>query len=377
MIRYIKIEDSKKRDAEITFKSINSGSSISLALETGEKPITKKVLKSSKDHNLESLIGKESPSQEEYNKFSERLLEKDTEIDFELFGMFINKTDRIYTNKNNEPVFNIKVVQKINDPNGNLIKEQKPIYLQSNINEENIVKWTGKFIPKVKLYNKVILSSKYQIKHVNGLTFDFLFNIAKLLHEKGYEVYGIIRGQHNPRREAVEAEFPYVKLIEADLGDQSSLIRAMQIAKPDEVYNLGAISHVGYSFKDPMLTNDITAKGVLNMLEAIRLTDTENKVRFYQASTSELYGEVQEVPQTEKTPFYPRSPYGVANTEARVPLFVDETYQNDPVQHCDAEDGDKADRRRHRQILPGDEESEEPAARRERYVGDNQRSVFH
>ena len=184
MIRYIKIEDSKKRDAEITFKSINSGSSISLALETGEKPITKKVLKSSKDHSLESLIGKESPSQEEYNKFSERLLEKDTEIDFELFGMFINKTDRIYTNKNNEPVFNIKVVQKINDPNGNLIKEQKPIYLQSNINEENIVKWTGKFIPKVKLYNKVILSSKYQIKHVNGLTFDFLFNMAKLLHEK-------------------------------------------------------------------------------------------------------------------------------------------------------------------------------------------------
>ena len=184
MIRYIKIEDSKKRDAEITFKSINSGSSINLALETGEKPITKKVLKSSKDHSLESLIGKESPSQEEYNKFSERLLEKDTEIDFELFGMLINKTDRIYTNKNNEPVFNIKVVQKINDPNGNLIKEQQPIYLQSNINEENIVKWTGKFIPKVKLYNKVILSSKYQIKHVNGLTFDFLFNIAKLLHEK-------------------------------------------------------------------------------------------------------------------------------------------------------------------------------------------------
>ena len=184
MIRYIKIEDSKKRDAEITFKSINSGSSINLALETGEKPITKKVIKSSKDHSLESLIGKESPSQEEYNKFSEKLLEKDTEIDFELFGMVINRTDRIYTNKNNEPVFNIKVVQKINDPNGNLIKEQKPIYLQSNINEENIVKWTGKFIPKVKLYNKVILSSKYQIKHVNGLTFDFLFNIAKLLHEK-------------------------------------------------------------------------------------------------------------------------------------------------------------------------------------------------
>lgn len=141
-------------------------------------------------------------------------------------------------------------------------------------------------------------------------------HLAKLLHEKDYEVYGIIRGQQNPRRREFEAEFPYVHLIEADLTDASSLIRAMQTAKPDEVYNLGAISHVGYSFKDPMLTADVTAKGVLNMLEAIRLTDPENKVRFYQASTSEMFGGLEynrpEKGYTEVSAFHPRSPYGVA-----------------------------------------------------------------
>lgn len=151
---------------------------------------------------------------------------------------------------------------------------------------------------------------------ITGITGQDGGHLAKLLHEKGYEIFGIIRGQHNPRRKITEAEFPYVTLIEADLTDQSSLVRAMQVAKPDEVYNLGAISHVGYSFKNPQLTNDVTGKGVLNMLEAIRLTDTENKVRFYQASTSEMFGGLEynrpEKGYTEESLFHPRSPYGVA-----------------------------------------------------------------
>lgn len=151
---------------------------------------------------------------------------------------------------------------------------------------------------------------------ITGITGQDGGHLAKLLHEKGYDVYGIIRGQHNPRRKETEEEYPYVTLIEADLTDQSSLIRAMQQSKPDEVYNLGAISHVGYSFKDPMLTSDVTGKGVLNMLEAIRLTDPENKVRFYQASTSEMYGGLEynrpEKGYTEEATFHPRSPYGVA-----------------------------------------------------------------
>lgn len=151
---------------------------------------------------------------------------------------------------------------------------------------------------------------------ITGITGQDGGHLAELLHEKGYEVYGVIRGQHNPRRHITEEEFPYVTLIEADLLDSSSLIRAMEVSQPDEVYNLAAVSHVGYSFKNPQLTADTTGKGVLNMLEAIRLTDTDNKVRFYQASTSEMFGGLDynrpEKGYNEKSTFHPRSPYGVA-----------------------------------------------------------------
>lgn len=151
---------------------------------------------------------------------------------------------------------------------------------------------------------------------ITGITGQDGGHLAQLLHSKGYEVFGIIRGQHNNRRRQTEEEMPYVTLIEADLVDQSSLIRAMETARPDEVYNLAAISHVGYSFKNPELTNDVTAKGVLNILEAIRLTDKNKTVRFYQASTSEMFGGLDynrpEKGYNETSAFHPRSPYGVA-----------------------------------------------------------------
>ena len=151
---------------------------------------------------------------------------------------------------------------------------------------------------------------------ITGITGQDGGHLAKLLLGKGYEVYGIIRGQHNPRRIALETEFPDVKLIEADLVDLPSLVRAVQLAKPNEVYNLAAISHVGYSFKNPVLTHQVTGGGVLNMLEAIRLTGGEKTVRFYQASTSEMYGGLEynrpKNGYTEEATFHPRSPYGVA-----------------------------------------------------------------
>lgn len=151
---------------------------------------------------------------------------------------------------------------------------------------------------------------------ITGITGQDGGHLAEFLHDKGYEVFAVIRGQHNPKREVTQAEFPYVTLIEADLLDQSSLIRAIQLAKPDEVYNLAAVSHVGYSFKNPQLTIDVTAKGVLNMLEAIRLSGGEGTIRFYQASTSEMYGglEYNRPPKgyNENSIFHPRSPYGVA-----------------------------------------------------------------
>ena len=151
---------------------------------------------------------------------------------------------------------------------------------------------------------------------ITGITGQDGYHLAELLNDKGYEVFGIIRGQQNPKRHRVEQEQPYVKLIEADLTDQSSLVRAVQTAQPDEIYNLAAISHVGYSFKDPQLTADVTGKGVLNVLEAIRLAGAEKTARFYQASTSEMFGGLDYnrpgKGYDENALFHPRSPYGVA-----------------------------------------------------------------
>lgn len=151
---------------------------------------------------------------------------------------------------------------------------------------------------------------------ITGITGQDGYHLAELLNEKGYTIYGIVRGQHNPKRARLEQEQQFVKIIEADLTDQSSLIRAIETAKPDEVYNLGAISHVGYSFKNPQLTADVTGKAVLNMLEAIRLSGGAESIRFYQASTSEMFGGLDYnrpgKGYDENALFHPRSPYGVA-----------------------------------------------------------------
>jgi GDPmannose 4,6-dehydratase len=123
-------------------------------------------------------------------------------------------------------------------------------------------------------------------------------------------VHGLVRGQNNPRLAIVERLCPGIEFLEGDLLDQSSMIAALETCQPDEVYNLGAISFVGLSFKQAVLTGEVTALGVVRMLEAIRTVNT--RIRFYQASSSEMFGKVRESPQTEATPFHPRSPYGVA-----------------------------------------------------------------
>ncbi len=149
---------------------------------------------------------------------------------------------------------------------------------------------------------------------ITGITGQDGLYLSELLLAKGYEVYGLIRGQSNPKLELVRRTVPDVKLLTGDLTDLSSLLRAMEHAEPDEVYNLGAISFVAYSWENAMLTTDVTGKGVLNILEAVRLYshDDPRRVRFYQASSSEMFGKVQEVPQRESTLLWPRSPYGVA-----------------------------------------------------------------
>lgn len=149
---------------------------------------------------------------------------------------------------------------------------------------------------------------------ITGITGQDGLYLAELLLSKGYEVHGLIRGQNNPRRELVQDLVPDVRLHNGDLTDLSSLMRAMRDSQPDEVYNLGAISFVAYSWENAFVTSDVTGMGVLNMLEAVRLHagDDPSAVRFYQASSSEMFGKVQEVPQSESTLLWPRSPYGVS-----------------------------------------------------------------
>jgi len=149
---------------------------------------------------------------------------------------------------------------------------------------------------------------------ITGITGQDGLYLAELLLAKGYEVFGLMRGQNNPRRAIVERTVPEVQLITGDLTDLSSLMRAVDRAKPDEFYNLGAISFVAYSWENAHLTSQVTGHGVLNALDAVRLYQDESgsTVRFYQASSSEMFGKVQEVPQRESTLLWPRSPYGVA-----------------------------------------------------------------
>lgn len=151
---------------------------------------------------------------------------------------------------------------------------------------------------------------------ITGVTGQDGCHLTELLRDSDYEVFGLIRGQNNPRRADFEREFPEVTLIEGDLADPTSLIRAVDIANPDELYNLGAISHVGYSFKNPTLTAEVTGKGVLNVLEAVRITGRTTATKVYQASTSEMFGGLDYNRPgrgyTEDSLFHPRSPYGVA-----------------------------------------------------------------
>ncbi|MFZ9369215.1 MAG: GDP-mannose 4,6-dehydratase [Ilumatobacteraceae bacterium] len=153
---------------------------------------------------------------------------------------------------------------------------------------------------------------------ITGITGQDGRHLAEFLHAKGYEVFGLVKGQNNPKAESIRDEFPFVQLVPGDLADFSSLVSALEMSQPDEVYNLGAISFVAMSFNQAELTGNITGLGVLRMLEAIRLVGgaRKNPIRFYQASSSEMFGKVRETPQTEVTPFHPRSPYGVAKVFA-------------------------------------------------------------
>ena len=147
---------------------------------------------------------------------------------------------------------------------------------------------------------------------ITGITGQDGSYLAELLLEKGYEVHGIIRRSSSINTDRIDHIYQNIKLHYGDLTDATNIVRVIQLVQPDEIYNLGAQSHVKVSFEMPEYTADVDAMGTLRILEAVRLLGMEDRVRIYQASTSELYGLVQETPQKETTPFYPRSPYGVA-----------------------------------------------------------------
>lgn len=167
------------------------------------------------------------------------------------------------------------------------------------------------------------MTTQPKVALITGVTGQDGSYLAEFLLEKGYVVHGIKRRASSFNTQRVDHLYqdPHVnnanfKLHYGDLSDTSNLIRIIQETQPDEIYNLGAMSHVAVSFESPEYTADVDAIGTLRILEAIRILGLEKKTRFYQASTSELYGLVQEIPQKETTPFYPRSPYAVAKMYA-------------------------------------------------------------
>lgn len=151
-----------------------------------------------------------------------------------------------------------------------------------------------------------------KIALITGITGQDGSYLSELLLEKGYEVHGIIRRSSLINTHRIDHIYNRIKLHYGDLTDSTNLVRVIQQVQPDEIYNLGAQSHVKVSFEMPEYTGMVDGLGTLRVLEAVRLLGMENKVRIYQASTSEMFGLVQEIPQKETTPFYPRSPYGCA-----------------------------------------------------------------
>ena len=166
---------------------------------------------------------------------------------------------------------------------------------------------------------------------ITGITGQDGSYLAELLLEKGYEVHGIVRRASLLNTDRIDHIYPKLKLHFGDLTDAFSLISIIQKVKPQEIYNLGAQSHVKVSFEIPEYTGQVDAMGTLRVLEAVRSLGMEKDVRIYQASTSELYGLVQATPQTETTPFHPRSPYGVAKLYG---YWIIKNYREAYGMHC-------------------------------------------
>ena len=216
---------------------------------------------------------------------------------------------------------------------------QRELAKRLNIDETAVSRWiSGKVTPSQKSIDaieaaigvkldKSNVNSKQKVALITGITGQDGSFLAEFLLEKGYEVHGIMRRSSSFNTGRIEHLYldewvrdmkgrKRIQLHYGDMTDSSSLVRILQLTQPDEIYNLAAQSHVKVSFDCPEYTAEVDAVGTLRLLEAIRILGMEKRCKLYQASTSELFGQVQEVPQKETTPFYPRSPYGVAKQYA-------------------------------------------------------------
>ncbi len=188
---------------------------------------------------------------------------------------------------------------------------------------------------KLELESKIIMmqssSLSNKIAFITGITGQDGSYLAELLLKLGYEVHGIVRRSSLINTHRIDQIFNDIHLHYGDLTDSTNIISVIKKIEPDEIYNLGAQSHVKVSFELPEYTGQVDGLGTLRVLEAVRLLGMEKKTRIYQASTSELYGLVQETPQTEKTPFYPRSPYGIAKLYG---FWIIKNYREAYNMHC-------------------------------------------
>ena len=179
-MRYINLSNEKNRDAQVVFKAIPSPPKVHMALESGETVSNRRLLKGTSENSITALLH----AYKEPGKVAEAIIADDPDVNTELEGKILSSVSRVYINADEEVVYKIHKNEKVFLADGTLKEEREPRYLDANILIENPVKWTGKLMPRSKIYNKLIFNKNYQIYHVNGLTYDFLYAMAKDLADK-------------------------------------------------------------------------------------------------------------------------------------------------------------------------------------------------
>ena len=174
------MSNEKKRDAQVVYKTIPSPSKVHMAMASGEVVKNKRLLKGTSKNSIKTLL----KQYVEPGKVADAIISGDPDVDLELVGKTLSNTDRVYINDEEKVVYKIRKNEKVFLPDGSMKEEREPRYLSANISSNNPISWTGKFMPRNKLYNKLVFNKNYQICHVNGLTYDFLFAMAKDLADK-------------------------------------------------------------------------------------------------------------------------------------------------------------------------------------------------